>query len=328
MNPPGAHVKDHAIGKTDEHGLFLRSFYQRMVLDFTVGLYDWICNQLKCFVNMTHEEERKMMKKFSVVTLAAILAAGCLAGCGNTKAGTVSTDGSTSMEKVIGSLGEAFQEKNAGATFTYNPTGSGSGITAVAEKNCDIGLSSRHIKEEEAALGLEETVLAIDGIAVVVNPANPVADLSMEQIAGIYTGSITNWSEVGGNDGEIVVIGREAGSGTRDGFESITGTEDACILRQELTSTGDVIATVGSNENAIGYASLASVNESVTAVSVDGVAPSSETVLDGSYAIQRPFVLVTRAGEKLSDTAQAFMDYALSEEAKPLIENAGAVPAN
>lgn len=239
--------------------------------------------------------------------------------------GTVATDGSTSMEKVIGALGESFQMKYEGMVFTYNPTGSGSGITAAAEGTCDIGLSSRYLKDEEKELGLQETVLAIDGIAVVVNPANGVDDLTMQQIADIYTGTITNWSEVGGADAEIVVIGREAGSGTRDGFESITGTKDACVLRQELTSTGDVIATVGSNENAIGYASLASVNDNVTAIKVDGVAPSTETVLDGSYAIQRPFVLVTRTDTPLSASAQAFMDYALSEEANAVIEGAGVV---
>lgn len=272
--------------------------------------------------------EKVWKKEVFALAAAAALAAGCLTGCGSGEKGTVSTDGSTSMEKVIGSLGEAFQENNEGITFTYNPTGSGSGITAVSEGKCDIGLSSRRLKESELALGLEEMVLAIDGIAVVVNPGNPVADLSMEQIAAIYTGQITNWSEAGGTDGEIVVIGREAGSGTRDGFESITGTEGTCVLRQELTSTGGVIAAVESNENAIGYASLASVNESVTALSVDGVTPSPETVLDGTYAIQRPFVLVTRSGEKLSGSAQKFMDYALSAEAGPIIEKAGAVPAN
>ena len=172
----------------------------------------------------------------------------------------------------------------------------------------------------------EETVLAYDGIAVIVNTANGVNNLSLQQIADIYTGKITNWKEVGGADAEIVVIGREAGSGTRDGFESITGTEDTCKLRQELTSTGDVIATVKSNENAIGYASLASVDETVKAVTVDGVAPSAETVLDGTYAIQRPFMLITKADTKLSDAAQAFMDYALSDEAKSVIEGAGVVP--
>jgi len=242
--------------------------------------------------------------------------------------GTVATDGSTSMEKVIGSLGEAFMEANPDVTFTYNPTGSGSGITAVSEGRCDIGLSSRALKDEEKAGGLTETILALDGIAIIVNPANTLQDLTLEQIASIYTGEVTNWSELGGADGEIVVIGREAGSGTRDGFESITGTADACVYRQELTSTGDVITTVASNPNAIGYASLASVKDTVKALSVGGVAPSNETVLDGSYKVQRPFVLVTKTGEALSQAAQAFFDYVTSADANEIITKAGAVPVN
>lgn len=197
--------------------------------------------------------------------------------------GTVSTDGSTSMEKVIGALGESFMAQNDGVTFTYNPTGSGSGITAVEEGRCDIGLSSRNLKDEEVAKGLTQTVLAYDGIAIIVNPENPVADLDIDTIARIYKGEIKNWSEVGGNDAEIVLIGREAGSGTRDGFESITETEDACAYRQELTSTGDVITTVAQNPDAIGYASLASVKDSVKALSVGGVVPTEDTVKDGSY---------------------------------------------
>ena len=242
--------------------------------------------------------------------------------------GTVATDGSTSMEKVIGSLGEAFMEANPDVTFTYNPTGSGSGITAVSEGRCDIGLSSRALKDEEKAGGLTETILALDGIAIIVNPANTLQDLTLEQIASIYTGEVTNWSELGGADGEIVVIGREAGSGTRDGFESITGTADACVYRQELTSTGDVITTVASNPNAIGYASLASVKDTVKALSVGGVAPSNETVLDGSYKVQRPLVLVTKSSEALSQAAQAFFDYVTSADANEIITKAGAVPVN
>ena len=242
--------------------------------------------------------------------------------------GTVATDGSTSMEKVVGALGEAFMEANPDTTFTYNPTGSGSGIQAVQEGRCDIGLSSRALKDAEKEAGLTETVLAYDGIAMIVNPANPVEDLSLEQIADIYTGKITNWSEVGGNDAEIVLIGREAGSGTRDGFESITGTKDACQYRQELTSTGDVITTVSQNPDAIGYASLAALKDTVKALTVGGVAPTEETVKDGSYVIQRPFVLVTKTGEKLSDNAQKFFDFALSAEAAQYITTAGAVPVN
>ena len=242
--------------------------------------------------------------------------------------GTVSTDGSTSMEAVIGALGEAFMEANPDVNFTYNPTGSGSGIQAVQEGRCDIGLSSRALKDEEKEAGLTETVLCYDGIAVIVNPANTVEDLTVEQIAGIYTGEITNWSEVGGEDAEIVVIGREAGSGTRSGFEQITGTEDACQYRQELTSTGDVITAVSQNPGAIGYASLASVKDTVKAVKVDGVAPSEDTVKDESYKIQRPFVLATQTGVELNPVAQAFFDYITSADANEIIVAAGVVPAN
>ena len=242
--------------------------------------------------------------------------------------GTVSTDGSTSMEKVIGALGESFMAQNDGVTFTYNPTGSGSGITAVAEGRCDIGLSSRNLKDDEVAQGLKQTVLAYDGIAIIVNPENEVSDLDVETIAKIYTGEITNWKDVGGKDAEIVLIGREAGSGTRDGFESITGTEDKCLYRQELTSTGDVITTVAQNPDAIGYASLAAVKDTVKAVSVGGVVPSEDTVKDGSYVIQRPFVLVTKEGTELTPTAQKFFDYVTSADAAEIIAKAGAVAAN
>ena len=242
--------------------------------------------------------------------------------------GTVSTDGSTSMEKVIGALSEAFMEANSKVTVTYNPTGSGTGIQAVQEGRCDIGLSSRALKDEEKASGLQETVLAYDGIAIIVNPANTVEDLTLEQIADIYTGKITNWSELGGSDSEIVLIGREAGSGTRSGFEEIVEVKDLCQYRQELSSTGDVIATVAQNPGAIGYASLASVKETVKAVKVGGVTPSEETVKDGTYAIQRPFVLVTKEGVTLSETAQAFFNYAVSKDANAVVIAAGVVPAN
>ena len=268
------------------------------------------------------------MKKIITLALAALTAAVPLTGCTQKTAGTVSTDGSTSMEKVIGALGESFQEQNEGAAFTYNPTGSGSGIQAVMEGRCDIGLSSRELKEEEAAQGLTATVLAYDGIAVIVNPENPVTDLDTETIARLYTGEIENWKDVGGNDAPVVLIGREAGSGTRDGFESITGTEEKCQYRQELTSTGDVITAVAQNPDAIGYASLASVKDSVRAIRVNGVTPTEDTVKDGSYVIQRPFILVTKTDAKLSETAQAFFDFATSTDAAPLISGAGAVPAN
>ena len=242
--------------------------------------------------------------------------------------GTVATDGSTSMEKVIGALGEAFMEANSGVNFTYNPTGSGSGITAVSEGRCDIGLSSRALKDSEVESGLVGTVLAYDGIAVIVNPANTVEDLNIETIAKIYTGEITNWSEVGGADAEIVLVGREAGSGTRSGFEELTETVDKCKYRQELTSTGDVITAVAQNPDAIGYASLASVKDSVKALKVAGVAPTEETVKDGTYLIQRPFVLVTKEGVALSPVAQAFFDYATKGQANDIITASGVVPAN
>ena len=265
------------------------------------------------------------MKRILAILMAAALILS-FAGCAKADK-SVSTDGSTSMEKVIGALGEAFSQKS-GATFTYNPTGSGSGITAVLEGRCDIGLSSRSLKDSEKESGLTETVLALDGIAIIVNPESTVSDLSLEDIAKIYTGQITNWADVGGADGQIVVIGREAGSGTRDGFESITGTKDSCVYRQELTSTGDVITTVASNHNAIGYASLASVKDTVKALTVNGVTPSEETIKDGSYVVQRPFVLVTKKDTTLSESAQKFFDHITSESAREIISDSGVVPAN
>ena len=267
------------------------------------------------------------MKKTITVMMATVLALSMLTDCGGNTTDSVSTDGSTSMEKVIGALGEAFQNET-GISFTYNPTGSGGGIKAVQEGRCDIGLSSRELKDEEKASGLSGTVLAYDGIAIIVNPENPVADLSVETIAGIYKGEITNWSEVGGRDAEIVLIGREAGSGTRDGFESITDTEDACQYRQELTSTGDVITTVSQNPGAIGYASVASVKDTVKALTVDGVAPTEATIKDGSYVVQRPFVLVTKSDAELSEAAQKFFDYITSSDANEIIGAAGVVSAN
>ena len=285
------------------------------------------------------------MKKLLSLALTAALALSILTACGSKTddssdkdsgndaqtaaiSGTVSTDGSTSMEKVINSLGESFMAMNKDVKFTYNPTGSGSGIQAVSEGRCDIGLSSRALKSDEKESGLTETVLALDGIAIVVSPENPVSDPDALTTAKIYTGEITTWEDVGGNDAEIVLIGREAGSGTRDGFESITGTKDSCAYRQELTSTGDVINTVSKNPNAIGYASLSAVGDSVKALTVGGVAATEDTVRDGSYVVQRPFVLVTKTGSELSPAAQAFFDYATSSEVADIIANAGAVAIN
>ncbi|MDQ0221939.1 phosphate ABC transporter substrate-binding protein [Streptococcus moroccensis] len=271
------------------------------------------------------------MKKSFLLTLTAV-AGLSLAACGGGGGGSaaeqsVKTNGSTSMEKVIGTLGESFMQTNSDITFTYDPTGSSAGIKAAGDGTADIGLASRALKEEEEST-LEATVLAYDAIAVVTNPDNPVQDLSKDDLAAIYKGEITNWKDLGGSDLEIVIIGREAGSGTRDGFESILEIEDQAKYRQELTSTGDVISTVSSNENAIGYASLASVSDEVTVLDIDGVTPSENTVLDGSYVMQRPFLMVTKKGAELSEAAKAFFDYATSEEAKELILKAGVFPAN
>lgn len=265
------------------------------------------------------------MKKILIFTLALTLLLG-VSGCSKEEH-SVSTDGSTSMEKVINILGESFTDKYEDVKFTYNPTGSGSGITAVKEGRCDIGLASRALKEEEKAQGLEETVLAYDGIAIIVNPQNPVEDLTLAEIAALYTGKITNWQEVGGADLPVVLIGREAGSGTRDGFETITKTKDSCKYRQELTSTGDVITAVSQNPNAIGYASLSAVKTNVKALKVNGIAPSETTVKDGSYQVQRPFMLISVKDRPLNKTAQAFFDYITSPAVKELIASAGVVAA-
>ena len=286
------------------------------------------------------------MKKLFSILLTLSLSAALLAGCGSkeetpaetpaeetpaqeeTLSGSVSTNGSTSMEKVIGVLSEQFMADNSGVSVTYDPTGSGTGIEAAKNGTCDIGLSSRALKDEETSAGLVGTTVALDGIAVIVNADSKVSDLTVEQIAQIFTGAVTDWSEVGGDAGTISCIGREAGSGTRDGFETITDTKDTCVLAQELTSTGAVIEAVKGNPNAIGCASLSAVEgqEGIKALTVGGVACSEETVLDGTYAIQRPFVLVTKEGTALSAQAQAFFDFATSSAANDLIRAAGAVP--
>ena len=277
------------------------------------------------------------MKRFITIAAALMLMARALTGCGGSSTGkdakneetessqTVATDGSTSMEKVIGFLSEAYMEEHGDIKVTYNPTGSSSGIQAVAEGRCDIGLASRDLKEDETA-DLQGTVVAIDGIGIIVNPDNPVVDLTIEQIGMIYSGKITNWKEVGGSDAPIVCIGREAASGTRDGFEEVTDTKDKCQYSQELTSTGDVVQTVSGNPNAIGYASVASVNDTVKLVSVEGVTPTAETIQDGEYKVQRNFVFVTKKDTALSKAAQEFFDFATSEQADSLISEAGAIP--
>ena len=289
------------------------------------------------------------MKKLTCLGLSLALALGLFTGCGSSNqdqgsssgsqsntndsstvelSGTVNTDGSTSMESVVKALGEAFMELNPGVTVNYSGTGSGTGIQSAIDGTCDLGLSSRALKDEEKQNGAVENIVALDGVAVVINPANGVEDLTVEQIAQIFTGEITNWSELGGTDGEIAVFGREAGSGTRGAFEEIVGVEDTCKYTNEYSSTGDVIGNVASNPNAIGYASLSAVNDTVKAVKVNGVAPSEDTVKDGSYEIQRPFVMVTKEGTQLSEAAQAFLDFAMSADAAEIIAVAGAVSAN
>ena len=287
------------------------------------------------------------MKKTLAMLLSAALCvslfAGCSGGSANTSdpesttpatgtqtaeetklSGTVVTNGSTSMESVMGALIEAFKEVQPDVQIQYTGSGSSAGITSAQDGTADIGLASRDLKDDET--GVKKITVAKDGIAIIVNPDNPVADLSIEQIAQIFTGEITNWSELGGSDGQVVPIGREAGSGTRDGFESITGTEDACKYQNELTSTGEVIASVASNPNAIGYTSLSAMDDTVKALTVGGVAPSEATVLDGTYAIQRNFNFILSDSTELSEAAQAFVDWATSSEASDLIAGAGAVP--
>ena len=296
------------------------------------------------------------MKKFTCLGLSMVLAFGLLAGCGSSNSGssdsgtqsnapaqqettelsgTITANGSTSMEKVIQILEEQFMIDNPGVKASYDPTGSGTGIEAAKNGTADVGLdgtfdigmSSRELTDEEAS-ALNSHVIAMDGIAVIVNADSKVEDLTVEQIAQVFTGEIADWSELGGDAGAIACIGREGGSGTRDGFESITGTEGACVLSQELTSTGAVIEAVKNNPQAIGYASLSAVEgkEGIKAITVGGVPCTEETVLDGSYQIQRPFVMVTRESEALNPAAQAFFDWAVSADAADLIRQAGAVP--
>ncbi len=266
------------------------------------------------------------MKKIKIALLAIFLGASITA-CGTSTEDVISIDGSTSMEKIIGYLSESYMSQNPNVKISYNPTGSGAGIQAVTDGRCDIGLSSRNLSDTELQT-LESTVIAIDGIAIILNNENPIENLSISEIVEIYTGNITNWSQIGGDDLPIVCIGREASSGTRDGFETITNTTDMCIYSQELTSNGDIIQTVSSNPNAIGYVSLASVSDSVKTVSVDDVMPSNETILDGTYKIQRDFLFVISKDKELSSVAKDFYDYTLSGLADEYIIQSGAIPVS
>ena len=288
---------------------------------------------------------KKITRRSFLTVCGAAAAAAALTACGGSAAasstaagsaassaaaalsGNVATGGSTSMKNVIAALTEGFAEVEPGVTVSYDPTGSGAGITGATDKTLDIGLSSRALKDDEKA-DVDGTTIALDGIAIIVNNASKVEDLTVDQLKQMFTGEITNWSEVGGDDGEIVLIGREAGSGTRDGFESIVDVKDSCKYAQELTATGAVISAVEANPLAIGYASLSAVGDTVKMVTVGGVECSEETVKDGSYEVQRPFVFVTNKSVTLSEQAQAFFDFAASADAADLIRTAGAVPVN
>ena len=292
---------------------------------------------------------KKITRRSFLTVCSAVAAAAALTACGGSASsaaasstsadagstasstaalsGNVATGGSTSMKNVIAALTEGFAEVEPGVTVSYDPTGSGAGITGATDKTLDIGLSSRALKDDEKA-DVEGTTIALDGIAIIVNNASKVEDLTVDQLKQMFTGEITNWSEVGGDDGEIVLIGREAGSGTRDGFESIVDVKDSCKYAQELTATGAVISAVEANPLAIGYASLSAVGDTVKMVTVGGVECSEETVKDGSYEVQRPFVFVTNKSVTLSEQAQAFFDFATSADAADLIRTAGAVPVN
>ena len=289
---------------------------------------------------------KKITRRSFLTVCGAVAAAAALTACGGSASssastaagstasstaaalsGNVAAGGSTSMKNVIAALTEGFAEVEPGVTISYDPTGSGAGITGAADKTLDIGLSSRALKDDEKA-DVDGTTIALDGIAIIVNNASKVEDLTVDQLKQMFTGEITNWSEVGGDDGEIVLIGREAGSGTRDGFESIVDVKDSCKYAQELTATGAVISAVEANPLAIGYASLSAVGDTVKMVTVGGVECSEETVKDGSYEVQRPFVFVTNKSVTLSEQAQAFFDFATSADAADLIRTAGAVPVN
>lgn len=293
---------------------------------------------------------KKITRRSFLTVCSAVAAAAALTACGGSASsaaasstsaaagstasstaaalsGNVATGGSTSMKNIIAALTEGFAEVEPGVTVSYDPTGSGAGITGATDKTLDIGLSSRALKDDEKA-DVDGTTIALDGIAIIVNNASKVEDLTVDQLKQMFTGEITNWSEVGGDDGEIVLIGREAGSGTRDGFESIVDVKDSCKYAQELTATGAVISAVEANPLAIGYASLSAVGDTVKMVTVGGVECSEETVKDGSYEVQRPFVFVTNKSVALSEQAQAFFDFATSADAADLIRTAGAVPVN
>lgn len=299
--------------------------------------------------NLLKESENSMKRKFTktaALVLAGSLAMMGLVGCGNsgennsatveTKtteetalAGTLSLAGSTSMEKVCEALMEGFMEAYPEITVTTEYTGSGAGIESLNAGSVDIGNASRHVKEEEAANGAVENIIALDGIAVIVDPENSVVDISTQQLASIYKGEITNWAELGGEEAAIVVIGRESGSGTRDAFEELSKIKDECKYAQELDSTGAVLAKVASTPGAIGYVSLDVVDDSVIAEKLNGIDATEDNILNGTYALQRPFVMATKGDiEKQNELVKTWFDYIGSEEGKEIVQSVGLIIPN
>lgn len=292
------------------------------------------------------ESEEIMKKKITKImglVLAGTIGVMGLVGCGNTSenagnadnsaaaklSGSISLAGSTSMEKVCEALMEGFMEKYPEITVTTEYTGSGAGLESLNAGSVDIGNASRHVKEEEASSGAVENVVALDGIAVIVDLDNAVTDLSSEQLAAIYKGEITNWSELGGNDDAIVVIGRESGSGTRDAFEELNKIKDECKYAQELDSTGAVLAKVAATPGAIGYVSLDVVDDTVVAEKMNGVDATEENILNGTYALQRPFVMATKGAiSEQNDLVKTWFDYLASSEGKDIIKSVGLIIPN
>lgn len=275
--------------------------------------------------------KKKILAAIMTVSLMAVAVTGC--GSKGKKEGQleghISLAGSTSMEKLCEAMSESFMEANPGVTVTVEYTGSGAGLESLAAGSVDIGNASRGLKDEEKQSGSVENIVAIDGIAVITDKANSVTDVSGENLAKIYKGEIKNWSEIGGPDQPIVVIGREAGSGTRDAFEELLEVADACEYAQELDSTGAVLAKVSSTPGAIGYVSLDVVDDSVIGLKIDGVEPTEEQILAGKYLLQRPFVMATK-GEisAQNELVQAWFDYIRSDAGKEVIKKVGLIVPN
>ena len=268
------------------------------------------------------------MKKRALSCTAVLLTLIFLTACSAGNGRTVSLDGSTSVEKVIGALTEGYRELDNSVTINYSGTGSGAGIEAVLSGVCDIGLSSRALKDSELRKGAVAHIIALDGIAVIIHAQNPITDLTVRQLSDIFTGTITNWSQLGGHNAPIAAYGREAGSGTRSAFEEILGITDRCIYTNEYSSNGDILGNISTNPNGIGYVSLSGVNTGVRAIRINGVPCVEDTIRDGTYALQRPFLMVTSSGRPLSAEAQAFLDYAMSDKVAEYISIAGAIAPN